>query len=99
MRQMLAVACLLTVGACGGGVGVPPTAPTASTPVTDPIVTIRLTYTCHPCTNDPDNYELNVQGGGYVRRLPGTTGETGTLVWNGPLAAGTHSVELRIDNA
>ena len=62
------------------------------------LVSISLTYTCRPCVADTDNYELDVEGGGSVRRRSGTTAATDTLTWTGALAPGPHYVDVRITN-
>lgn len=104
-----ALVCRLAfVSACGGsdGGGGSPAAPTPfQTPVASPNVTIRFTYTCHPCVPDIDRYYIWVQtgagpgDGSAVYRNAGTTAETDTLTWTGALTPGTHVIEVVISDA
>ena len=90
------VLCASLTSSCGGqGSAVP--APTPA--MTNPVVTIEMTYTCHPCDPDPDHYQFTVDGGGYGRRSGSTTAETDTIRWTGPLTPGPHSIEVEIFNA
>src|SRR5262245_7214916 len=60
---LLLLCSLLIVCGCRGKSGATSSSPTVLTPpapVADPLVTIQVTYSCHPCTNDPDNYAVNI---------------------------------------
>lgn len=96
-KSFCAILAICVPANCSGGSS-SPTAPTRSTTEGHPVVTIQLTYSCRPCTTDPDNYSFGVQGGGGASRRPGTTIETETLTWTGPLAPGPHYVDVRIQN-
>jgi len=85
---------LAFVGACDGGSS--PNSPSGT--VADPVVTIQVSYRCHPCTNDPDNYAINVDCGNngcraYVRAQNPTV-EQNTLTYSGRLAPGNHNFEI-----
>jgi hypothetical protein len=66
-----------------------PSSPTPS-PVADPLVTIQVTYSCHPCTNDPDNYAINIDCGNSrcaaMVRAQNPTLEHNTLTFTGRFA-------------
>ena len=78
-----------------------PTTPSPA-PIADPLVTIQVTYSCHPCTNDPDNYAINIDCGnnrcGAMVRAQNPTLEHNTLTFTGRLTPGAHNMEVVVQN-
>jgi len=101
MKTLVKCLCMCAALVLSGCSGAAPTAPSAPaqtpTPVVNPTVTIQMTYNCHPCNNDIDNYALNVDCGtrgcqAYVHPSNPLL-EHNSLTWTGQLAPGKHTVE------
>jgi hypothetical protein len=105
MKRFVACFCVCAALVLSGCSGDSPTAPSAPTqtptptppPVVNPTVTIQMTYNCHPCNNDRDNYSLNIDCGSKgclaFARPSNPLLEHNTIAWTGQLAPGKHTVE------
>jgi hypothetical protein len=64
----------------------------------NPLVTVEVTYNCHPCADDPDNYEMHIDcadGGCAHRARPNNwLLEHNTMTFTGRLAPGRHNLEV-----
>jgi hypothetical protein len=65
-----------------------------------PNVTLRLVYTCNPCTGDPDNYELNVDctAGRCQTFRTSNARASGTITASLRMNPGVHNVEVVVRN-
>jgi hypothetical protein len=69
-------------------------------PAGNPLVTLTLSYTCNPCTGDPDNYALNVNcvAGRCTLFRTSNASRSGVITASVRMAPGVHNVEVVVRN-
>jgi len=116
MNAILEVVIVTTLGLLGcaaespaaqsgsvGGLSLP-TNP-APTPITNPLVTIQMTYDCDPCSDNTDNYMIYVDPGCLGTACPPSVTVSkplrkhNTVTWAGRLPPGSHTIEPIVHHA